>query len=90
MDATRTFPPADEVEELKAFAFIAGYELTSAGQGWTDGTGVIHGMSWSLKRNKKHGRVIASWEEYCPTMENLREAITLDTARLDRNAKANT
>lgn len=46
----------DNIEEIQAFCFIAGFALTVAGQGWTDGTGVIHGCSWKLQeiRTKRH------------------------------------
>lgn len=50
-------PPSakpDDIEEIQAFCFIAGYELTLAGQAWTDGTGIIHGATWRLSHPKSH------------------------------------
>lgn len=62
----------DDVEEIQAFCFIAGYELTVAGQGWTDGTGVIHGCSWKLRHLKT--KRSTTFEGY-PSMADVKRII---------------
>lgn len=69
------FPPPGEVEEMQAFAYIAGYEFKSVGQGWADGKGNIHGCSWQLRKAGKSSPLIANWDEWCPTMDDLKKVI---------------
>lgn len=72
------FPPAEEVEELQAYAYIAGYEFRAVGQGWADGTGKIHGCAWQLRKLQKNDTypvIIANWDEWCPTMDDLKKVI---------------
>lgn len=38
----------DDIEEIKAFCFVAGFELRLEGQAWTDSTGIIRGSTWKL------------------------------------------
>lgn len=90
-DPGHAFPPPEQVEEMQAFAFIAGYEFKAEGRGWTDGTGRIRGCSWQLSKLSIPGRqpayVIAEWSEYCPTMADMKACIRDNLDRIERQRK---
>lgn len=79
-------PPEAEpdIEEIRAFAGIAGFTLKATGQGWTDGTGVIHGCEWTLRHDESKRSSV--FEGY-PTMGQVKAIINEIREQEERKKK---
>lgn len=62
----------DDIEEIKAFCFIAGFELRLEGSAWTGSTGIIRGSTWKLWHIETARS--STFEGY-PSMENVKRII---------------